>query len=628
MRLPARATLVLCAALEALLLPAPARGQEPRFVDPRLGVADFDWVDDLYDADGDGDLDGFAEGVFFENVGTPLEPRFAAPVPEPAAPGLAARGARITNVNWDDTGPTVPATADLDGDGRSDALVVDGISGAVSFRRNLQTDAAPLYEDRLRAVPGLWAPFAFGDLDGDGDLDAFGYEGYFENVGRPGRPAFAWRLANPFDLCCRRFALGDLDADGDLDAVVGDDNGHLHFRENPGRHRVFSWRQSQRFRFADVDSYAHPALADLDGDGDLDLLVGAGDGTLALFENVGTTRRAAFAGPVVGGFGLLDVGQNASPAVGDLDGDGDVDVLVGRREGEVVLFENVGAPGAIAFAPPRVVPELTVAWAAVPALVDADRDGDLDCFVGDANGDTSYFENAGTAAEPAFAAGSLDPFGLSNVGDAALPLFADMDGDGDADAFVQTRYFENVGQGSSCPASPDPACLTGFERASLAIREDRPGRERHQLALRRGPALDAPQLGHPLDPGGSSYALCLYDDADHLALERQVDRAGASCGRAPCWRHLHGTGYRLRDPSAPWDGATSVVLRSGAGGSRVTWLARNRSASRSPAFHTRVAPALAETTRVTAQVRVSDGACLSATLSDLARAENRVLLAH
>ena len=70
---------------------------------------------------------------------------------------------------------------------------------------------------------------------------------------------------------------------------------------------------------------------------------------------------------------------------------------------------------------------------ASPTFVDIDNDGDLDAFVGDSVGRTSFFQNTGTTSSPVFAAVNINPFGLSNVSGTANPALVDIDDDDDLD---------------------------------------------------------------------------------------------------------------------------------------------------------------------------------------------------
>ena len=96
----------------------------------------------------------------------------------------------------------------------------------------------------------------------------------------------------------------------------------------------------------------------------------------------------------------------------------------------------------------------TVGYNASPTFADIDGDGDLDAFVGKYDGNTLFYRNTGTASSPAFAVPSTNPFGLTNVGASANPTFVDIDGDGDLDAFVgkydgNTLFYRNTGTASS-----------------------------------------------------------------------------------------------------------------------------------------------------------------------------------
>ncbi len=84
-----------------------------------------------------------------------------------------------------------------------------------------------------------------------------------------------------------------------------------------------------------------PTFGDLDGDGDLDVLAGEKLGNLLYFENTGTASAPAFSGPQTNPFGLADVGDFSTPTFADLDGDGDLDVLAGGLHGSLFYFKNI-----------------------------------------------------------------------------------------------------------------------------------------------------------------------------------------------------------------------------------------------------------------------------------------------
>ena len=133
--------------------------------------------------------------------------------------------------------------------------------------------------------------------------------------------------------------LGDLDGDGDLDLIVGESSGWLnYYRNDGGPARPRFTLVSDEFEGIQLGRRSAPLLSDLDGDGDLDLLVGSESAGLALFRNEGTrtaprlVRDSTFS---------VAVPVLAAPAAGDLDGDGDLDLIVGGAGGGAVYLEQV-----------------------------------------------------------------------------------------------------------------------------------------------------------------------------------------------------------------------------------------------------------------------------------------------
>jgi Ca2+-binding RTX toxin-like protein len=226
---------------------------------------------------------------------------------------------------------------------------------------------------------------------------------------------------------------------------------------------VFSTAITNRYGLSDVGSFASPTFADIDADGDLDVFIGNNAGNTLVYLNTGSATSPAFAAPVTNPYGLGDVGSYANPTLADIDGDGDLDVFVGNQAGNTLVYLNTGSATSPAFAAPSTNPYGlgNVGFYASPAFADIDGDGDLDAFIGYGDGNTLVYLNTGSTTSPAFAVSSTNPYGLGDVGLSANPTFADIDGDGDLDAFIgnhfgNTQVYLNTGSATS-PAFAVPS---------------------------------------------------------------------------------------------------------------------------------------------------------------------------
>ncbi len=209
---------------------------------------------------------------------------------------------------------------DLDGDGDLDAFSVNDGEG----NRVYLNDGAGAYSDTGQALGGTNSSqsVALGDLDGDGDLDAIvGNAGANKVWINDGSGTFTDSDQSLGDGDSRGVALGDLDSDGDLDAVVAnaDQGDRIYFNDGLGNFTAAS------LALGGTGSQA-AELGDLDRDGDLDLFVAVDGAGNLVYRNDG-------AGNFSDSGQALGTGSSQSVALGDLDGDGDLDAVVGNDNG-------------------------------------------------------------------------------------------------------------------------------------------------------------------------------------------------------------------------------------------------------------------------------------------------------
>lgn len=246
----------------------------------------------------------------------------------------------------------------------------------------------------------------------------------------------------------------DLDGDGDLDLIIGGFFGTLDYIENVGTAQspAFAPPQTNPFGLTSVYVYAFITASDLDDDGDLDILAGEYGGNHVYYQNIGTATNPFFSVPVVNGLGLSAGSYISMPEFADLDNDGDFDAISGEAGG-LLYFENQGTTNLPGFSAPLSNPFGLIpnpVYFSHPTVGDLDLDGDLDMLVGETGGNLRYIQNLANANAPLFDGGQLNPFGITGgVATVVLPEFVDIDADGDLDILATSDggslwFYENT----------------------------------------------------------------------------------------------------------------------------------------------------------------------------------------
>jgi hypothetical protein len=357
--------------------------------------------------------------------------------------------------------------SDIDGDGDVDAVVGNrpgNVETAGEPNSIWLNDGSGRFTDSGQQLVGSHGPkwsvthaVALGDLDGDGDTDAiFGNAfqspstvwlndgaGRFELHGE-----YQWKPIKDRDFSVSEaVALGDFDLDGDLDAYVGycckswwaeSSENRIEAQGYSDAHDMV-WLNDSDGRFTDSEqrlgnwSTGTVALGDLDSDGDLDAFE-VNRGGLSEYDASDPDDRVWFndgTGRFTDSRQSLDDSDGYAVALGDVDGDGDLDAFVGNDDrgtsgqaNKVWLNDGTGR-----FADSGQ--DLGNAHTRVVALIDVEGDGDLDAFVGNDTAGQIWL-NDGTGR-------FLDSGQRLNHASGYAVTVGDVDGDGDADVFA-THY--------------------------------------------------------------------------------------------------------------------------------------------------------------------------------------------
>ena len=315
--------------------------------------------------------------------------------------------------------------ADLDGDGDPDALSASGFDDKVAWYENVDGLGTFGPQQVISSSADEASAVFAADLDGDLDLDVISASSaddtvaWYENTDGMGAFGPAQVIDGAADGAFNVFAV-DLDGDLDVDVLSGSTlTGTIAWYENTDGMGTFGPAQTVT-TLADFIQSLH--AADLDGDGDADVLsASAFDDKIAWYEN--TDGLGTFGAQQVL-TSAIDSAQSVFAA--DLDGDGDRDVVAGWFNDGLGWFENTDGLGSFAF---QALISTAAAGVEMVAAADLDGDGDADVLSASAFDDKfAWYENTDGL-------GTFGPQQvITTEADFAQSVApADVDGDGDLD---------------------------------------------------------------------------------------------------------------------------------------------------------------------------------------------------
>ena len=446
------------------------------------------------DIDNDGDQDIFVgmnsntgtNTIFFENTGTTLNPVF-----------IEKNGTNnpLSNGIGNSTITAIPTFVDIDNDGDYDAVISDDI-GKFSFLKNTGTPTNPVFalqtgsenlfiefDGYISASMGNSARYLnsnFADIDNDGDKDMIigtlnGKVNYYKNYGTSTLASFDLSKAKEGVIISSNVTFADIDGDGDNDALfAGTYFEGLFYYKNIGTNTspIYSTVEETNNPFYGLPIqyfFLAPTLADIDGDKDLDLIIGQyylysfmeTSGIFQYFKNIGTITSPEFSLQVGTNNPLdkIDEGSLSKPTFIDLDSDGDLDFISARESYSYTgldYYKNIGNSSNPIFIKQigtnNPLPSSGACFA--PIFVYFDGDDDMDLVVGTSSyyiSQLRYFQNIGTPSFPILIelTGLNNPFNSIQQGSTFSPTFVDIENDGDLDLFVAKKggafaFYENT----------------------------------------------------------------------------------------------------------------------------------------------------------------------------------------
>jgi FG-GAP-like repeat/WW domain/CUB domain/Tyrosine-protein kinase ephrin type A/B receptor-like len=400
------------------------------------------------DLDADGDLDILSASsdsiiAWYENTGG----------------GVFGPKQVITDTAY---GATSVYAADIDGDGDLDALSASSSDDSIAWYENIDGQGSfgmkQVITDSADDAQSVYAV----DLDGDGDVDVLSASeaddmiAWYENTDGRGNFGPKQIISTNAQTANSVYAV-DIDGDGDFDVLSSSFDGDIAWYENTdGRGRFGRKRVVSDAPDGPKSVYA----ADLDGDGDIDVLsVSSGDSIVAWYENLDGSGQFGDQKLVT-----EDIDEPVSVYAADLDGDGDLDVLSASiADDTIAWYENEDGKGS--FGSKQII-TATANGAISVYAADLDGDGDIDVISASSVDDRlAWYENVGADTFGSKKAVTLTANSARSV------YAADLNGDGDLDILSASSqdskiaWYDNMGGGNF----GSPRVVTNIAEGAISV---------------------------------------------------------------------------------------------------------------------------------------------------------------